>query len=102
MKHIIHATIIALAGMLAACTHTDEKPTLMVSILPQNTYWTNRRREVRGGMHVGKGESPETFDPTMSQMARLATCKAYFLIGNMSFEEKSKPTPAKPATKWPS
>ena len=35
MKHIIHATIIALAGMLAACTHTDEKPTLMVSILPQ-------------------------------------------------------------------
>lgn len=89
MKHIIHATIIALAGMLAACTHTDEKPTLMVSILPQK-YVLDKIADGKFAVEcmLEKGESPETFDPTMSQMARLATCKAYFLIGNMSFEEK--------------
>lgn len=60
----------------------------MVSILPQK-YVLDRIVDGRFDVEcmLEKGGSPETYEPSMSQMMKLEKCKAYFLIGNMGFEE---------------
>ena len=78
---------VMLVGLLPACGQQQEERSLMVSILPQKYLLDS----IVGGHFrvecmLAKGGSPESYDPTMNQMMQLERCDAYFLIGNMSFE----------------
>ncbi|PKL29354.1 MAG: metal ABC transporter substrate-binding protein [Spirochaetae bacterium HGW-Spirochaetae-2] len=60
----------------------EEKPTVVVSILPQR-YFIER---IGGDLVnllvlVGEGQSPHTYEPTPSQMSRLASADIWFLSG---------------------
>lgn len=92
MKRLnILAIALALASLAGCGGNTGRKPALMVSIPPQKHILeqiAGDRFEV--ACMLEKGGSPETYDPTMEQMMQLESCKAYFLIGNMAFEDKIK------------
>lgn len=87
------AIILAIAGALLFAQgkpekqNTDTKPTIALSILPQQ-YFVQR---IAGGLVssvvlVGEGQSPHSYEPTPSQMAALAKAKAWILSGT-DFEE---------------
>lgn len=64
---------------------------LAVSIEPQR-YLLER---IAGpGWHVttmlSRGEDPESFDPSMSDVRRLSDSRAYFTLGTLTFEERLK------------
>jgi len=60
----------------------DMKPTLALSILPQE-YFVQRIAGdlVHSVVLVGEGQSPHSYEPTPSQMAALAKAKAWILSG---------------------
>lgn len=82
--------------LLAACRqgeekrteHSDDKPIITVSIEPLR-YFT----EAIAGDHfnvvsmVPKGSSPETYDPTPTQLMSLSQSTAYLRIGFIGFEQ---------------
>lgn len=85
------AKILILAGVaaLSACSHRDQgRPTLTVSIEPQR-YLLERivgdAAEVNS--LLSSGDNPENFDPSMSTILSLGKSRAYFLIGNLGFEQ---------------
>jgi zinc transport system substrate-binding protein len=63
-------------------TSTGQKPSVFVSILPLS-FFAERIAGDLVDVHVfvGPGQSPETFEPTVKQMTRLAEAKAYFSVG---------------------
>jgi zinc transport system substrate-binding protein len=85
--------LIALAGLLVSCRgkngaagRADDRPILVVSILPQR-YFAERiageGEEARARIMtlVGPGQNPHSYEPTPRQMADLATAKAWVLSG---------------------
>jgi zinc transport system substrate-binding protein len=76
------ALLPALLGMARA-----DELSVFVSILPQK-YFVERvgGRQVAVSVMVGPGQSPETYEPTPNQLARLAGARVYFEIG-IEFEE---------------
>jgi len=88
-KHLYSIAIILIfaAGLLfaqgkAENKKTDDKPTLALSILPQE-YFVQRIAGdlVHTVVLVGEGQSPHSYEPTPSQMAALANAKAWILSG---------------------
>jgi zinc transport system substrate-binding protein len=85
--------LIALAGILASCGgktgvsgRADNRPVLVVSILPQSYFAeriTGEGAEARARIMtlVGPGQNPHSYEPTPRQMADLATAKAWVLSG---------------------
>ncbi len=65
-----------------SASNLDKKPTVVVSILPQQ-YFAERIGEglIDILVLVGEGQSPHTYEPTPSQMSRLATADIWFLSG---------------------
>lgn len=81
---------VALFATWSGCTtknaNTTQK-TVAVSILPQK-YFIN---QIAGNHYnvlvmVPQGSSPETYEPTASQLAELSNAMVYFRLGNLDFE----------------
>lgn len=84
-----------LALLLAACSSrprkaaaTDERPLMTVTIEPLR-YFTEALAgdRFRVVSMVPKGASPETYDPTPSQLMDLSESAAYLCIGYIGFEQ---------------
>ncbi|NBK22942.1 MAG: metal ABC transporter substrate-binding protein [Spirochaetia bacterium] len=93
-KHIVSIPIVLIlaGGILFAQgrsekQETDLKPTIALSILPQE-YFVQRIAGdlVHTVVLVGEGQSPHSYEPTPSQMASLAKAKAWILSGT-DFEQ---------------
>ncbi|GHV74346.1 ABC transporter substrate-binding protein [Spirochaetia bacterium] len=69
-------------GMKKAAGKTDDRPVLVVSILPQQ-YFASRIAgdRVRIMTLVGPGQEPHSYEPTPKQMADLAAAKVWVLSG---------------------
>ena len=65
----------------------DTKPTVVVSIQPQK-YFVDRIVDtlLRVEVMVPSGSSPETYEPTASQLKSLSSATAYFSLGLLEFE----------------
>ena len=79
--------LLALPGMARAAEPPAAPIEVFVSILPQK-YFVERvgGKHVAVSVMVGPGQSPETYEPTPNQLARLAKARVYFGIG-VEFEE---------------
>lgn len=80
---------VALIALLFSCSNTGKQENIItVTILPQK-YFVEQL--VDSFFHVDcmvdPGLSPESYDPSPGQMARLSKSKAYFCIGHIGFEE---------------
>lgn len=87
-RHLLTYLVIVL--ILSACGgHAgDDRPVLAVSIEPQR--WL--LEQIAGDDYsvvtvLTPGSNPETFEPSMSQRAKLEKADAYFTIGSMPFEQ---------------
>lgn len=86
--------LLLLIALLTACngpskkTGDNETPALTVTMEPQR-YFTQTIAGDRFtvGSMVPKGSSPETYDPTPSQLVSLGDSKAYLRIGYIGFEQ---------------
>jgi len=76
--------------LLTGCstqTTTDSKPTVMVSIAPQKFFVEQIADTlVRVEVMVPAGSSPETYEPTASQLKLISNSNAYFSLGLLEFE----------------
>ena len=92
MKRLNILIVTIIAVLAASCgKKTDSRQVLMVSILPQKY----ALEQIVGdkwdvACMLEKATSAESYDPEMSQMKKLETCRAYFLIGNLGFEQTVK------------
>ena len=86
MKHYIFL-LITLFFIVGCNTVGSDKPTVSVTIEPQRYFV-----EQIGGDNfkvntiVPAGTSPETYDPTPSQMVALGKSSVYFMVGYLGFE----------------
>ena len=81
----------ALAILLASCNPSNnisEKPLVMVSIMPQK-YCVERIADtlVRVEVLVPPGSSPETYEPTASQLRSVSSALVLFSLGLLDFEK---------------
>ena len=78
-----------LIWLLFSCSNkVQQENTITVTIEPQRYFaeqLTDSLFQIK--CMVPAGSSPETYDPTPVQMAKLARSKAYFCIGYIGFEE---------------
>jgi zinc transport system substrate-binding protein len=77
--------------VFTGCTITENKsnkPLVMVSIVPQK-YFVDRIADtlVRVEVMVPVGASPETYEPTASQLKFFSDASVYFAIGLLDFEK---------------
>ncbi|MFP4557766.1 MAG: metal ABC transporter solute-binding protein, Zn/Mn family [Bacteroidales bacterium] len=89
MKRITGFLPIILA-LFAACDsgyNESSKPVVVVSIAPQK-YFVQRIADtlVNVEVMVPSGSSPETYEPTASQLRIIGKAEAYFSLGLMEFE----------------
>lgn len=89
MKRFI-PILLLFSTILASCstqTTTDSKPTVMVSIAPQKFFVEQIADTlVRVEVMVPAGSSPETYEPTASQLKLISNSNAYFSLGLLEFE----------------
>lgn len=80
--------------LLVSCaidkTVENEKPLVMVSILPQK-YFVDRIVDtlIDVNVLVPPGSSPETYEPTPAQLKSLSNSSVYFSLGLLDFEKSS-------------
>lgn len=74
--------LLGMGWWLGSSAYAAEPLPVFVSILPQK-YFVERIGDdwVQVSVMVGAGRSPETYEPTPQQVARLAQAKIYFRIG---------------------
>ncbi|MEZ5072730.1 MAG: zinc ABC transporter substrate-binding protein [Bacteroidales bacterium] len=97
MKPILAAGLLAV--LLLSCRNTPpspgsgaEKPVVSVSILPQQYFLEQLAGDlVEINVLVPPGAGPETYEPTMNQMAALEQSALYFRIGQLGFENAWMP-----------
>jgi zinc transport system substrate-binding protein len=79
--------ILALPGTARAAQPAAGRIETFVSILPQK-YFVERigGKHIAVSVMVGPGQSPATYEPTPTQLSRLATARIYFGIG-VEFEQ---------------
>jgi len=77
-----------LMGVLACLNKVQQENIITVTIEPQR-YFAEQLVDSLFQIEcmVPAGTSPETYDPTPTQMAKLSRSKAYFCIGYIGFEE---------------
>lgn len=74
---------------LHACTQKKEQKNIITVTIQPQKYFAEQLVDTifEIGVIVPNGASPETYDPTPSQMTNLAQSKAYFKIGQIGFEK---------------
>ena len=87
----INYFFLLLAILLAGCNpsqNLSEKPLVMVSIMPQK-YFVERIADtlVRVEVLVPPGSSPETYEPTASQLRSVSSAVVFFSLGLLDFEK---------------
>jgi len=89
MKYTL--SFLALTTLLLSCQperKLEEKPTLSVSILPQKYFVEQLAGDkVQVNVMIPPGASPATYEPTISQLAKLNDSKLYLRIGHIGFEK---------------
>jgi len=87
MRIIIQSLILLL--LFVACSNKVQQENIITVTIEPQRYFTEQLTDTlfRVECMVPAGTSPETYDPTPSQMANLARSKAYFCIGHIGFEE---------------
>jgi zinc transport system substrate-binding protein len=88
-KGFLSLITVLIVLFLLSCSKTmRQENTITVTIEPQR-YFVNQLADTLFAVEsmVPVGTSPETYDPTPGQMAKLAHSKAYFCIGHIGFEE---------------
>lgn len=90
---LLVSTVLVAGG--AKESHSDQKPVVAVSILPQ-AFFVDRLASgyVTTVTLVGEGQNPHSYEPTPSQMAQLAQAKVWLFSGT-EFELALKPKIAK-------
>ncbi len=85
--HSLFLSFVALI-LLAACGQKSSKPTLTVSIPPQQ-YFLERLVGDKYDVQclLGQGSNPESYEPEMSQLIALEKSNIYFCLGNIGFEQ---------------
>ena len=78
-----------LIGLLLACSNQIQQENIITVTIEPQRYFAEQLTDslFRIECMVPAGTSPETYDPTPAQMAKLARSKAYFCIGHIGFEE---------------
>lgn len=86
MKHYIYTFFLLL--LFAACNSVgNDKPTISVTIEPQRYFFNQIAGDnFKVNTIVPSGASPETYDPTPSQMVALSKSILYFKVGYLGFE----------------
>lgn len=86
MKHYIFL-LLTLFYLISCNTAHNDKPTLSVTIEPQRFFAEKiAGNKFRVNTIVPAGTSPETYDPTPSQMMALGKSTLYFKVGYLGFE----------------
>lgn len=89
MKRLLLTAILSSILMAGCVTHNepDSRPGVVVSISPQK-YFVERIADtlVRVEVMVPAGSSPETYEPTASQLKSLSHSAVYFSLGLLDFE----------------
>jgi len=78
-----------LVGLLLACSNKVQQENILTVTIEPQRYFVEQLADSLFCVEcmVPAGTSPETYDPTPAQMAKLARSKAYFCIGHIGFEE---------------
>lgn len=88
MKRILYVVLFVTTLFSCVSSENDSKPVLAVTIEPYRFVVEAIAGDVWKVMTVvPKGNSPETFDPSLGKMMKLDKCKAYFLAGDLGFEK---------------
>lgn len=86
MKHIIY-TFLTLLFMVGCEVGSNDRPTVSVTIEPQRYFLEQIAGDnFKVNTLVPPGSSPETYDPTPSQMVTLSKSLLYFKVGYLGFE----------------
>ena len=74
---------------LFSCSNKVQQENIITVTIEPQRYFAEQLADslFRIECMVPVGTSPETYDPTPAQMAKLARSKAYFCIGHIGFEE---------------
>ena len=75
--------------LLFSCSNTVQQENIITVTIEPQRYFAEQLTDSLFQIEcmVPVGTSPETYDPTPAQMAKLARSKAYFCIGHIGFEE---------------
>jgi len=75
--------------LLFSCSNTVQQENIITVTIEPQRYLAEQLTDSLFKIEsmVPAGTSPETYDPTPAQMAKLARSKAYFCIGHIGFEE---------------
>jgi len=78
-----------LIWLLFSCSHKVQQENIITVTIEPQRYFAEQLADslFRIECMVPAGTSPETYDPTPSQMTKTARSKAYFCIGHIGFEE---------------
>lgn len=91
MKKLVQLFYIAVVAALCACSGVkseDALPTIAVSIEPQRQILESLAGDDYNVVSIlSRGANPETFEPSMSQRAATASCRAYITTGAFPFEK---------------
>lgn len=88
MKNYIYLSLSLVLFLIVSCNNTSDKtPTVSVTIEPQR-YFVEKivGDKFKVNTIVPSGTSPETYDPTPSQMIALGKSVLYFKVGYLGFE----------------
>jgi zinc transport system substrate-binding protein len=80
---------ISLIWLIFACSSKIQQENIITVTIEPQRYFAEQLVDslFRIECIVPAGTSPETYDPTPAQMAKLARSRAYFCIGHIGFEE---------------
>ena len=80
---------IGLLWLLFSCSNKIQQDNIITVTIEPQRYFAEQLTDSLFHIEcmVPAGTSPETYDPTPAQMAKLARSKAYFCIGHIGFEE---------------
>ena len=81
--------LFGLVLLLFSCSNKLQQENIITVTIEPQRYFAEQLTDslFRIVCMVPSGTSPETYDPTPVQMAKLARSKAYFCIGHIGFEE---------------
>jgi len=87
MRNFILSAVVV--SFLFACSNRVQQENIITVTIEPQRYFVEQLVDTffRIECMVPVGTSPETYDPTPVQMAKLARSKAYFCIGHIGFEE---------------
>lgn len=89
-RRTVLSLILAILGfsLFTSCTNTVQKEKKLAVTIQPLAYFLHQVVGEGYEIHcvVPRGSSPETYDPTPSEMKALAESRAYFMVGSLGFE----------------